>query len=97
MASTAGAGTEPQLLPDLVTVKVSQGDLAVRHSGGKLLLPGQDLNVTGLGRGRYCLVSSADPDNLLRESNNSNNARKTRIALHPAKRSVKRLSGHCGR
>ena len=53
--------------------------------------------MTGLGRGRYCLVSSADPDNLLRESNNSNNARKTRIALHPAKRSVKRLSGHCGR
>jgi len=58
----------------------------VQHSGGKLLFPGQDLNVTGLGRGRYCLVSRADPDNLLRESNNSNNARKTRIALHPAKR-----------
>ena len=43
MASTAGAGTKPHLLPDLVTVKVSQGDLAVQHSGGKLLLPGQDL------------------------------------------------------
>jgi lysyl oxidase len=60
-------------------------------------LPGQDVNVTGLGPGRYCLVSTADPANLLRESNNSNNARRTRIALHPAKHSVKRLAGHCDR
>jgi Lysyl oxidase len=58
-------------------------------------LPGQMLNVTGLPRGRYCLVSTADPDNLLRESSNSNNVRKTRISLHPAKHAVKRLSGHC--
>ena len=48
--------------------------------------------MTGLRHGRYCLVSTADPHNLLRESNNSNNARRTRIALHPAKHMVKRLA-----
>ena len=58
-------------------------------------LPGQQLNITGLRGGRYCLVSKGDPDNLLRESNNSNNVRRTRIALHPAKHTVKRLSGRC--
>ena len=58
-------------------------------------LPGQQLDITGLKGGRYCLVSKGDPDNLLRESNNSNNVRRTRIALHPAKHTVKRLSGRC--
>jgi lysyl oxidase len=58
-------------------------------------LPGQQLNVTGLRRGRYCLVSTADPHNLLRESDNSNNARRTRVLLRPAKRKVKRLRGQC--
>ena len=58
-------------------------------------LPGQELNVTGVKAGRYCLVSTADPDNLLRESDNSNNARRTRIALRPAKREAKVLPGGC--
>jgi hypothetical protein len=58
-------------------------------------LPGQELNVTGLRRGRYCLVSTADPDGLLRESNNSNNARRTLIALHPATHIVKRVASDC--
>jgi hypothetical protein len=60
-------------------------------------LPGQKLNVTGLRRGRYCLVSTADPHNLLQESDNSNNAHRARIALHPAKQTVERLPGHCRR
>jgi hypothetical protein len=60
-------------------------------------LPGQQLNVTGLRHGRYCLVSTADPHNLLWESDNSNNAGRARIALHPAKRTVDRLQGHCRR
>jgi hypothetical protein len=58
-------------------------------------LPGQQLNVTGLRRARYCLVSTADPRNRLRESDNSNNARRTRVLLRPAKRKVKRLRGDC--
>jgi hypothetical protein len=53
--------------------------------------------VTGLRRGRYCLVSTADPHNLLLESDNSNNSHRARIALHPAKRMVERLSRHCRR
>jgi hypothetical protein len=60
-------------------------------------LPGQQLDVTGLRHGRYCLVSTADPHNLLRESDNSNNAHRARIALHPAKHTVERLHGHCRR
>jgi hypothetical protein len=58
-------------------------------------LPGQQLNVTGLRRGRYCLVSTADPHNVLRESDNSNNVHRAKIALHPAKRTVERLPGRC--
>jgi hypothetical protein len=58
-------------------------------------LPGQELDVTGLGAGRYCLVSAADPDHLLRESDDTNNVRKTRIELHPSKGTVRTLPGHC--
>jgi Lysyl oxidase len=58
-------------------------------------LPGQALNITGLKGGRFCLVSTGDPSNLLRESNNSNNRRRTRIELRPAKQLVKTLPGPC--
>ncbi|HXE98906.1 MAG TPA: lysyl oxidase family protein [Solirubrobacterales bacterium] len=58
-------------------------------------LPGQQLNVNGLRHGRYCLVSTADPENLLRETDNSNNANRVKIGLHPAKRTVERLPGPC--
>ena len=58
-------------------------------------LPGQEVNVTGLRRGRYCLVSKADPSNVLQESDNSNNARRAPIALRPAKQKVERLPGRC--
>lgn len=42
---------------------------------------GQELDVTGLGDGVYCLVSRADPEDRLLESNERNNARTTRIVL----------------
>ena len=58
-------------------------------------LPGQALDITGVKAGRYCLVSTADPANLLREANNSNNRRRTRIELRPAKHVVKTLPGPC--
>jgi len=58
-------------------------------------LPGQALNITGLKAGRYCLVSIGDPSNLLRESNNSNNRRRTRIELRPAEHVVKTLPRPC--
>jgi hypothetical protein len=40
---------------------------------------GQELDVTTLGDGIYCLVSRADPENRLQESNERNNVRTTRI------------------
>jgi hypothetical protein len=58
-------------------------------------LPGQALDIAGVKAGRYCLVSTGDPDNLLRESDNSNNARKTRVELHPADRTARVLPGRC--
>jgi hypothetical protein len=41
---------------------------------------GQELDVTTLGDGIYCLVSRADPENRFQESNERNNVRTTRIA-----------------
>ncbi len=58
-------------------------------------VPGQALDVTGVKAGRYCLVSVADPHNLLRESDNSNNARRTRIELHPRKKTARTRPGGC--
>jgi Lysyl oxidase len=59
--------------------------------------PGQVINVTGLPRGRYCLVSTTDPDKLLREFANSNNARGAPIVLRPDKPAVERLPGNCSK
>jgi hypothetical protein len=42
---------------------------------------GQELDVTTLGDGVYCLVSGADPEDRLLESNERNNVRTTRIVL----------------
>jgi len=42
---------------------------------------GQELDVTSLAEGAYCLVSRADPENRLQESNERNNIRTTRIEL----------------
>jgi Lysyl oxidase len=58
-------------------------------------LPGQQLDVSGVSPGRYCLVSTGDPHNLLRESDNSNNTRKTRIRLNPAKQTAIPLQRRC--
>jgi hypothetical protein len=51
--------------------------------------------VTGVRAGRYCLISTGDPDSLLHESDNSNNVRRTRIELHPGKLTAKALPGRC--
>jgi hypothetical protein len=42
---------------------------------------GQELDISTLSDGAYCLVTRADPENRLLESNERNNARTTRIAL----------------
>jgi hypothetical protein len=46
---------------------------------------GQELDVTSLADGAYCLVSRADPENRLKESNERNNVRTTRIELSSAR------------
>ena len=58
-------------------------------------LPGQQLNVTGLRRGRFCLVSRVDPADQLLELDQANNVRRVRIALRPRKLHVRRLGGRC--
>ena len=64
-------------------------------------LPGQRLNVTGVKRGVYCLVSQAnpkhpdtDPSQLL-ESDAENNDRRVRIHLNPAAGKVTDLERRC--
>jgi hypothetical protein len=45
-------------------------------------ITGQELAVTTLADGVYCLVSRADPENRLTEANERDNTRTTRIVLH---------------
>jgi hypothetical protein len=58
-------------------------------------VPGQELDVTGLHRGRYCLTSRADPRDLLSESDEDNNVRRVRLALRPSELSVVKIPGRC--
>ena len=44
-------------------------------------LAGQSIDITGLGNGDYWLVSTADPDNLLAETNNGNNQAAVKIRI----------------
>jgi hypothetical protein len=56
---------------------------------------GQDIPVAGLPAGNYCLISRSDPVDRLEESNERNNARRTRLLLDPAAGTVERLAGPC--
>ena len=58
-------------------------------------LPGQDLDITGLPRGHYCLVMRADPLDLLEETDHFGNDRRARLVLRPRKLSVRELDGGC--
>jgi Lysyl oxidase len=42
---------------------------------------GQSISIQGLPNGLYCLVENADPKNLLRESDDSNNVARTQIDI----------------
>jgi Lysyl oxidase len=58
-------------------------------------LPGQDLEVTGLPAGRYCLILRADPRGLLEEGDESNDVRRVHLRLRPQQQLVRRLDGRC--
>ncbi|HEX2466936.1 MAG TPA: lysyl oxidase family protein [Solirubrobacterales bacterium] len=58
-------------------------------------LPGQSLDISKSRRGRYCLISTADPNNLITESNEFNNAETVRLKLRPRKLKLKKLDGSC--
>ena len=60
-----------------------------------LPLPGQELDVTGLARGHYCLTSRSDPLNELTELDDGNNVRRVHLALRPAKLVVQKLDTPC--
>jgi hypothetical protein len=58
-------------------------------------LPGQQLRVRGLPRGKYCLTSRADPLDLIEELDENNNVRRARLTLRPRKLRVRKLDGPC--
>jgi hypothetical protein len=58
-------------------------------------VPGQELDVTGLKPGRFCLISRADPRDLIDESNEHNNVRRTLLTLEPRQLAAARLPGKC--
>jgi hypothetical protein len=63
--------------------------------------PGQKINIDGLPKGRYCLISTADPatesrpNGRLAELNETNNSKRRRILLHPRKRTLEHLPKPC--
>jgi Lysyl oxidase len=58
-------------------------------------LPGQQLRIGGLPRGKYCLTSRADPLDLIEELDENNNVRRVRLNLRPRKLRVRKLDGLC--
>jgi hypothetical protein len=63
--------------------------------------PGQEIDVTGLPVGDYCVLTQADPENHLMESDEGNNVRQVRYHIDPTKAPVnsslalKQVPGGC--
>jgi hypothetical protein len=58
-------------------------------------VPGQELDVTGLEEGRYCLVQRADPSDKLDERREYNNRRRTGIMLRASSEDVSSNRPNC--
>ena len=56
---------------------------------------GQSVNISGLPTGDYCLISRADPHNVLQELKDTNNGRWTPIHLNATAGTVSVLPGVC--
>lgn len=79
----------PGVPPEQMGLSVGWADLYAYR------IAGQGLRVTGLDRGRYCLISRADPGDVIAETRPANNARQVPIALRPRKGKARRLKGRC--
>jgi hypothetical protein len=60
-----------------------------------LNLPGQEIEITGVPRGHYCLTTRADPGGVLDELDEDNNVRRTHLVLRPPKLIVRKLDSPC--
>jgi Lysyl oxidase len=85
----AGCGSNPNTPPALEGISVGFSDIYSSST------PGQRINATGLDRGKYCLVSEADPSDLLTETDDANNASEALIKLNLQKEKVIELSASC--
>ena len=94
---TPDTSTYPINPPDITGCQAvtTQGISSGWADAYQLPLPGQELEITGLPRGHYCLTSRTDPLNVLAELDDENNVRRVHIALRPAKLVVQKLDSPC--
>ncbi len=89
-----GGGGDPPTPPGTMGLSIGWADT---YTSG---LPGQRLDITGVPSGRYCLVSTANPEHAtddqaqIVESNPDNNARRRLVKINPDKRQIKTV-GAC--
>ncbi|HEY8465393.1 MAG TPA: lysyl oxidase family protein [Solirubrobacterales bacterium] len=58
-------------------------------------LPGQAIDITGVRGGRFCLVFEVDPENKIKELDDTNNLRAVPIRINVRRGKAKRLKGSC--
>jgi hypothetical protein len=94
---TPQTSTYPINPPDVTSCQAvtTQGISPGWADAYQLPLPGQELDITELPRGHYCLTSRTDPLNVLTELDDANNVRRVHIALRPAKLTVVKLDSPC--
>ena len=91
-SSSGCNGGDPSTGPDGMGLSVGWADLY------HYFTPGQRLNITGVTRGTYCLVSVANPPNgpsQIQELDTANNDRRKPIRLNPNQDKVRFLKGGC--
>lgn len=58
-------------------------------------LPGQQLDLSNRKRGKFCLVSTADPNDQIAEGDENNNSYRMRLRIWPKRRMVREIKGAC--
>ena len=85
----AGCSSSSKTPPSLEGISVGFSDVYTTGT------PGQGINVHHLAKGRYCLVSEADPTDTLVETVDDNNTAEARIRMNPKRLKVEKLSNDC--